>query len=31
MLVGVVTRIPRGLRRWLLVRFARRSGRLRKK
>ena len=28
MLVVVVTRMPRGLRRWLLVRFARRSGRL---
>ena len=29
MLVALVTRIPRGLRRWLLLRFARRSGRLR--
>jgi len=31
MLVAVVTHLPRWLRRWLLVRFARRSGRLRAK
>jgi short-subunit dehydrogenase len=31
MLVALVTHMPRGLRRWLLVRFARRSGRLRAK